>query len=97
MNRRWPYITVGMLAFTILILLAITSNNAMIKRLGAASWQRLHKLVYLCVAAACLHFILLVKSWPPELFIYAAATTALLGWRVWDAYQKKPVRQRVRG
>ena len=90
-----PYITIGMLAFSILVPLAITSNTTMIKRLGAAAWQKLHKLVYLAVAAACLHFILLVKAWPPEPLIYAAITAALLLWRVWDA-TTKPARRSQR-
>jgi methionine sulfoxide reductase heme-binding subunit len=89
-----PYITIGMLAFTILVPLAITSSNAMIKRLGAAAWQKLHKLVYVAVAAACVHFILLVKAWPPEPLVYAGVTLLLLGWRVWDAYRPKPARLR---
>jgi methionine sulfoxide reductase heme-binding subunit len=89
-----PYITIGMLSFLILVPLAVTSNNAMIKRLGAAAWQRLHKLVYVAVAAACLHFIMLVKAWPPEPLIYAGLTLALLGWRVWDAYTKPARRPR---
>ena len=58
-----PYITVGMLAFTILVPLAVTSNNAMIRRLGARAWQRLHRLVYVATAAAAIHFVMLVKSW----------------------------------
>src|SRR5262245_40384486 len=60
-----PYITVGMLAFTLLVPLATTSNSAMIKRLGA-TWGRLHKLVYVAAAAAAIHFIMLVKAWPAE-------------------------------
>ncbi len=91
-----PYITVGMVSFAILVPLAITSNSAMIKRLGAASWQMLHKWVYLAAAAACLHYILLVKRWPPEPLIYAAITAALLAWRVWDKWQKPPAGARVR-
>ena len=89
-----PYITIGMLAFSTLVPLAITSNTAMIKRLGAAAWQRLHKWVYLAAAAGCLHFILLNKTWKPEALLYAAATLALLGFRVWDANRPKPVRVR---
>lgn len=89
-----PYITVGMISFLVLVPLAVTSHNAMIKKLGAAAWQKLHKWVYLAVAAACLHFIMLVKAWPPEPLAYAAATLALLAFRVWDAYRPKPARQR---
>ena len=91
MNRRWPYITVGMLAFTILILLAITSNNAMIKRIGARNWQRLHRWVYLAAAAAALHFIMLVKAWPPEPLVYAAIVATLLLFR---AFNRRPTRRR---
>ena len=85
-----PYITVGMLAFTILVPLAATSNNAMIRRLGARAWQRLHKLVYVATAAAAIHFVMLVKSWwTPEPAIYATLVTALLIMRLWLHAQKR--------
>ena len=86
---RRPYITVGMLAFIILMPLAITSNGPMIRRLGAASWQRLHKLVYVAAVAAALHFIMLVKAWPPEPLIYAAIVAVLLLLRLWFYAQKR--------
>lgn len=76
-----PYITIGMLAFLILIPLAATSNATMIKKLGGAAWQRLHRWVYLAAAAAALHFIMLVKSWPAEPIIYATIVAALLLFR----------------
>lgn len=79
-----PYITVGILAFLILVPLAITSNATMIKRLGAAAWQKLHRWVYVAAAAAALHFLMLVKSWPPEPIIYAAIVAALLLFRAAD-------------
>ncbi|MBX9684066.1 MAG: protein-methionine-sulfoxide reductase heme-binding subunit MsrQ [Hyphomicrobium sp.] len=87
-----PYITVGLLAFTILIPLALTSNTAMIKRLGAATWQKLHRWVYLAAAAAALHFIMLVKAWPPEPLIYAGIVAALLLFRVVDGQRKRATR-----
>lgn len=77
-----PYITVGMLAFAILVPLAATSNATMIKKLGGAAWQKLHRWVYLAAAAAALHFIMLVKAWPPEPLIYAALVACLLLFRV---------------
>jgi len=89
-----PYITIGMLSFSILIPLAITSNTAMIKRLGAGLWQQLHKFVYLAVIAALVHFMLLVKVIPGELLFYMAAAMLLLGFRMWDAYRPKPARVR---
>jgi DMSO/TMAO reductase YedYZ heme-binding membrane subunit len=51
-----PYITVGFTAFVLLIPLAVTSTNAMIKRLGSKNWQRLHALVYVIAVAAILHY-----------------------------------------
>ena len=92
-----PYITVGMVAFLTLIPLAATSNTTMIKKLGGAAWQRLHRWVYLAAAAAAIHFIMLVKSWPAEPLVYAAIVAALLLFRAVDRVpgitQK---RQRVR-
>ena len=73
-----PYITIGMFAFAILVPLAITSNATMIKRMGAAAWQRLHRWVYVAAIAAVVHFLMSVKSWPAEPLIYAAIVAALL-------------------
>jgi sulfoxide reductase heme-binding subunit YedZ len=57
-----PFIAVGMLAFFLMIPLAITSTNKMVKRLGGKRWSRLHKLIYVAGAAGALHYWLLVKS-----------------------------------
>lgn len=83
-----PYITVGMFAFVVLVPLAITSNNAMIRRLGGAAWQRLHRLVYVAAAAAAIHFVMVVKAWPPEPLIYAGIVAILLLFRLWQYVQK---------
>lgn len=98
-----PYITVGMFAFVILVPLAVTSNNAMIRRLGGAAWQRLHRLVYVAAAAAAIHFVMVVKAWPPEPLIYAGIVAVLLLFRLWQYVRKKlrpkvqaPARQPVR-
>ncbi|HZH10801.1 MAG TPA: protein-methionine-sulfoxide reductase heme-binding subunit MsrQ [Microvirga sp.] len=77
-----PYITIGMATFAILVPLALTSNNASIRRLGGQAWARLHRLVYLAAIGAALHFILVVKSWPPEPLVYAAIVAVLLGYRL---------------
>jgi sulfoxide reductase heme-binding subunit YedZ len=87
-----PYITVGLMSFLILIPLAVTSNAGMIKRLGGAAWQRLHRWVYLAAAGAALHFIMLVKAWPPEPFIYAAIVAGLLIFRAVDRSRPTPTR-----
>lgn len=77
-----PYITVGMFTFIILVPLAVTSNNAMIRRVGAQTWRQLHKLVYVAVIGGCIHFIMLVKAWPPEPLVYLAIALVLLSYRV---------------
>jgi sulfoxide reductase heme-binding subunit YedZ len=89
-----PYITVGMLAFTILVPLAVTSNGASIRRLGGSAWARLHKLVYVAAAAAALHFIMLAKVWAVEPLVYAAIVAVLLAYRL-VAYLMRPQRRRV--
>ena len=65
-----PYITFGMLAFTLLIPLAITSTKKMMKRLGKR-WKLLHKLIYAIAILGVLHFLLLVKADLREPIIYA--------------------------
>jgi len=51
-----PFITVGFTAFLLLIPLAATSTNAMIRRLGGKRWQWLHRLIYLIASLGILHF-----------------------------------------
>jgi methionine sulfoxide reductase heme-binding subunit len=93
---RRPYITVGMLAFAILVPLAITSNGSTIRRLGGAAWQRLHRLVYVATAAAALHFVMLVKVLSPEPLLYAGLIAALLLMRLGLNLHKRQ-RARARG
>ncbi|MBG0809271.1 protein-methionine-sulfoxide reductase heme-binding subunit MsrQ [Methylosinus sp. H3A] len=84
-----PYVTIGMAAFVILVPLAVTSNNAAIRRLGAKAWARLHRLVYVAAILAAVHFLLIVKSWPAEPLLYAAATAALLAVRAFPAMLRR--------
>lgn len=83
-----PFITVGFAAFVLLIPLALTSNNASIKKLGAANWQRLHWLVYVIALLAVFHFIWLARRNPNEPYVYAAIFALLLGARVYWKYRK---------
>jgi sulfoxide reductase heme-binding subunit YedZ len=80
-TRRW-YIIIGFASFLLLIPLAITSTNAMIRRLGPKAWNRLHMLVYVAALGGALHFLMSVKSWPREPVIYAAIVVVLVGWRL---------------
>ena len=77
-----PYVTVGFLAFLLLIPLAVTSNNWSIRRMGPVRWRGLHKLVYPAAVLGALHYIWLVKGWPLEPFLYMAAVLGLLALRL---------------
>lgn len=77
-----PYITVGFAGFLLLIPLAATSTNGMIKRLGR-NWQRLHRLVYLISMLGVVHYWWLVKADISEPLLYAGLLTMLLGYRAW--------------
>ena len=77
-----PYITIGMLAFLSLLPLAITSTNGWIKKLGAARWQALHRLIYLAALLAPLHFIMMRKGWQLEPRIYALFALLLIAVRL---------------
>lgn len=57
-----PYIALGMSAWFLLLPLAVTSSNKMIKRLGGKHWSRLHKLVYVIATLGILHYALLIKA-----------------------------------
>ena len=78
-----PYITVGMVAFVILVPLAVTSNDWAVRRLATATWRRIHWWAYIATALGAIHFLLVVKAWPPEPLIYCAIVAVLLMWRVW--------------
>ncbi|TAG03686.1 MAG: sulfoxide reductase heme-binding subunit YedZ [Betaproteobacteria bacterium] len=84
-----PFITVGFAAFVLLIPLAITSNNALIKKLGAQNWQRLHNLVYVIAILAVVHFIWLARRNPIEPYIYAAIFALLFAARIYWRFKAK--------
>lgn len=77
-----PFITVGFFAFVLLIPLAVTSTNAMVKRLGGRRWQLLHRLVYVIAIAGVVHYLWLVKKDLTQPLIYAAVLGVLLGYRL---------------
>jgi sulfoxide reductase heme-binding subunit YedZ len=82
LKRR--YITVGMLALTLMLPLAITSTKGMVKRLGGTGWRRLHRLVYVAGVLAALHFLWLAKVGRTDQYLYAAILALLLGIRAVD-------------
>lgn len=76
-----PYVTIGMASFLLLIPLAVTSNNMSLRRMGAASWRKLHLLTYPAVILGGAHFIWLVKGFQIEPLLYMAAILGLLALR----------------
>lgn len=76
-----PYITIGTLAFLILLSLAVTSTNGMIRRLGH-SWQKLHRLVYPAAVLVIIHFAWLVKAGLTRPLIFFGVLVGLLAARI---------------
>ena len=78
-----PFVLVGTLALLLLLPLAATSWNGAIRRLGAARWQALHRLVYAVAVLAVLHFAWMRsgKRLYGEVWVYGLLLAALLAWR----------------
>lgn len=83
---RRPFILAGMTAFVLMVPLAITSTNRMVKRLGGKQWAKLHRLVYLAGIAGVLHFWMLVKSDTRLPLTFAFILLFLLGYRAFVKY-----------
>ncbi|MBI1493821.1 protein-methionine-sulfoxide reductase heme-binding subunit MsrQ [Rhodobacteraceae bacterium MYP1-1] len=73
-----PYITIGMLSFLALLPLALTSNNASVRKLGSQAWRNLHKLTYVAVPLGAVHYIMIVKGWQIEPLLWLGAILVLL-------------------
>jgi len=78
-----PYITIGMTALLLLVPLAVTSTNAMMRRLGKR-WKKLHRLIYVIGILGVWHFYWQVKLDTLEALIYAGILTVLLAFRLVD-------------
>ncbi len=80
-----PYVTIGMAGFLLIVPLGLTSNNYSVRKMGAAAWRQLHKLVYPAAILGGLHFIWLAKGFQIEPWIYFAVITGLLALRFRNA------------
>jgi sulfoxide reductase heme-binding subunit YedZ len=89
-----PYITIGMAALLLLIPLAVTSTNGMMRRLGRR-WTKLHRLVYVVGALALWHFWWQVKADIREPLIYVAIFAALMAWRLKAKFWPATARERT--
>lgn len=83
------FITVGFAAFVLMVPLAVTSTNRMVKRLGFRRWKLLHRLVYVIAVLGVIHFVWRVKGDQAEPWIYAGVLAALLAVRVVDALRPR--------
>jgi methionine sulfoxide reductase heme-binding subunit len=77
-----PYITIGVSAFVLLIPLAATSTNAMVRRLGGRRWQALHRMIYPIAVLSVVHYWWLVKKDVTAPLAYGLMVAVLLGSRV---------------
>ncbi len=91
------FITVGFAAFVMLIPLAVTSTNGMVKRLGFPRWKRLHRLVYLSAACGVIHFAWRVKSDLRQPLLFAFVLAVLLIVRVVDQARRARPRRALAG
>jgi len=83
-----PFIAIGMTAFFLMLPLAITSTDNMVKRLGGKRWMRLHRIVYLSGILGVLHYYMLVKSDVRLPLTFAFLLAVLLGFRIFAKYYK---------
>jgi len=85
------YLWVGVTGLLIMVPLALTSTNAMIKKLGGKRWRALHRWAYIAAICGVLHYYMQVKKDVRLPLAFAAVLTVLLGYRLWDAWRvRKP-------
>ncbi len=77
-----PYLMVGTLGLVLLVPLAATSTDAMIRRLGGKRWKALHRLAYVVAVAGVVHYYMLVKADVAQPIAFAVALAILLGYRL---------------
>lgn len=84
-----PFITAGMVAFALMVPLAITSTRGWIRSLGRR-WQLLHRLVYVSAIAAVIHYLWKIKADSTLPLRYALLLGVLLGLRLWWLRRRLP-------
>ncbi len=85
------YLWFGITALLVMVPLAVTSTNAMIKRLGGKRWRALHRLAHVAAVAGMIHYYMQVKADTRQPLAFAVVLTALLGFRVVESWrQRKP-------
>lgn len=85
------YLIVGSTGLLVMVPLAVTSTNGMIKRLGGKRWRALHRLAYVAAVAGVIHYYMQVKADVRQPLVFAAVLAVLLGYRLVEYWrQRKP-------
>lgn len=87
-----PFITLGFAALVLLVPLAVTSNRWSIRRLGK-NWRMLHRLVYVAISLAAVHYLLATKVVDPTQALHVALVVLLLGYRLARGVVRRPERR----
>ncbi len=87
------YLIIGSIGLLVMVPLAVTSTNAMIKRLGAKRWHTLHRLTYVAAIAGVIHYYMQVKADVRQPLAFAGALTVLLGYRAITNRKNAPAQQ----
>jgi len=83
------YLIVGSLGLFVMVPLAVTSTNAMIKRLGGKRWRALHRLAYVAAIAGVIHYYMQVKADVRQPLAFASVLAILLGWRLMESWRQQ--------
>ena len=88
-----PFITIGFAAFVMMVPLALTSTNGMVRRIGGKRWIALHRLIYALAIFAVVHYWWLVKRDITQPALYAIVLAVLLGWRIVEHRRRAAARR----
>ncbi len=98
LKKRW-FIQIGLLSWLILLALAVTSPQRVLRAMGGKNWQRLHRLVYVAGIAACLHYWLLVKAGVraplKDTVVLSVLLLARIAWSAWKKWGRPTPAVRV--
>jgi sulfoxide reductase heme-binding subunit YedZ len=89
------FILLGFTALILMVPLALTSLDVMIRWMGGKRWRILHRLVYFSAIAGVIHYLWLVKADTSRPLTYGAILAFLLGYRLWDAFRPKAATQKA--
>ena len=85
------YLIVGSIGLFVMVPLAVTSTNAMIKKLGGKRWRALHRLAYVAAIAGVIHYYMQAKKDVRQPLAFAIVLAILLGWRLVDYWRTKQI------